>query len=214
MPPGGTRELPALPPRRPRRAVGRAGPGSHRDVAEGYGDVRRLLLASAGLSFGFVLQRGGLDLPEAALATATPTPPSPTTAEVVTPPPSMQATAAGSVAPAVATPAPTPASTPPPTPTPTATPAPTPAATATPAPTSAATPAPTATPASDRYALLRPCPNRSDCWIYVVRSGDNLASIANYFGHSLDTIRAMNRQITNPTTIRAGDQIRMPPPTR
>ena len=91
---------------------------------------------------------------------------------------------------------------------------PTPAATATPAPTSAATPAPTATPASDRYALLRPCPNRSDCWIYVVRSGDNLASIANYFGHSLDTIRAMNRQITNPTTIRAGDQIRMPPPTR
>jgi len=88
----------------------------------------------------------------------------------------------------------------------------------TPAPTAAATPtrAPTVSPppTSDRYALLAPCPDAPDCWIYVVRAGDNLQSIANYFGHPLATILALNPGITDPETIRAGDEIRMPPPTR
>ena len=28
-----------------------------------------------------------------------------------------------------------------------------------------------------------PCPDQPNCWIYTVRSGDNLFSIAHYFGH-------------------------------
>ena len=74
-------------------------------------------------------------------------------------------------------------------------------------------PKPTATPTSTRYKLLKPCPNRKDCYIYVVRSGDNLFSIANYFGHSLATIYRLNPQYPE-TRLRVGDPIRMPPPTR
>lgn len=152
-----------------------------------------VLVLAGGVSFGFVLQRGSLDITPG----ATPTP-GPTTAVVPTP----------TVAP---TPAPTPS--PRPTPAPTATPVPT---STPPPPTPAPTPVVTPTPAptSDRYALLDPCPGTPDCWIYTVRSGDNFASIANYFGHSVTTLRQMNPWITDPANIRAGDQIRMPPPTR
>ena len=79
-----------------------------------------------------------------------------------------------------------------------------------PTPKPAATPKPT----SDRYALLKACPDRSGCWIYTVRSGDNLYSIANYFGHSLSTIYAWNPRYEQGARLRRGDQIRMPPPTR
>ncbi len=88
------------------------------------------------------------------------------------------------------------------TPEPTPSPTPRPAATPTPAPT------------SNRYALLKPCPDRPDCWIYTVRAGDNLVSIANYFGVAYDTVLELNPQIGDPTTIRRGDRIRLPPPTR
>ena len=47
-----------------------------------------------------------------------------------------------------------------------------------------------------------------------MRSGDNLFSIANYFGHSMSTIYAWNPQYAKGARLRAGDQIRMPPPTR
>ena len=62
--------------------------------------------------------------------------------------------------------------------------------------------------------LLVPCPNVKDCWIYTVRAGDNLRSIVNYFGVGYGEVLAMNPSITNPTSIHAGDAIRMPPPTR
>ena len=74
---------------------------------------------------------------------------------------------------------------------------------------------PTATPAptSDRYNLLRACPNTPKCWIYRVRSGDNLYSIANYFGVSRDSIYARNTWLKN-SGLRAGQELRLPPPTR
>ena len=67
---------------------------------------------------------------------------------------------------------------------------------------------------SDRYALLTPCPDRTGCYIYTVRSGDNLFSIANYFGIALSTIYAWNPQYASGTHLKAGNLVRMPPPTR
>jgi hypothetical protein len=51
-----------------------------------------------------------------------------------------------------------------------------------PTPEPTATPKPTKKPSSSRYDLLTPCPDQPDCWIYRIRSGDNLYSIVNYFG--------------------------------
>lgn len=158
-----------------------------------------ILILSAGISFGFVLQRGGIDLPApegsptetavAAIGTAVPVP---TDAAMAT-----------------STPGPTaaPPATPGPTPTPTL--APTPTATPAPSPTNA----PAATPASDRYKVLKACPDRVGCWIYTVRAGDNLFSIANWFGVPLRTVYAWNPRYPA-ARLRAGDQLRMPPPTR
>ena len=56
-------------------------------------------------------------------------------------------------------------------------------------------------------------PDRDNCWVYTVRSGDNLFSIANYFGHSLNTIYTWNPQYPE-TALKTGAKIRMPPPTR
>jgi cell division septation protein DedD len=163
-----------------------------------------VLVLSAGISFGFVVQRGGIDLP---IMSRTPAPTD--TAVVVTASPavSLEPTLVPSLQPTA------PAS---PSPEPTASPTPEPTASPTPAPTAKPTPRPTATPrpTSDRYALLKPCSDRKDCWIYTVRSGDNLYSIANYFGHSLSTIYAWNPRYAEGARLRRGDQIRMPPPTR
>jgi LysM repeat protein len=162
------------------------------------------LVLAAATSVGFLLVRGGLSLPIASLdpnvvavasvapspsPTATPVPPSPSPSPSPSPFPSPSPSAAPS-----ATSAPTPA--------PTATPEPTPEPTREPAPT------------SDRYALLDRCPNTPNCWIYTVRSGDNLVSIVNWFGVSYDRVLRMNPQIGDPTTIRKGDKIKLPPPTR
>jgi LysM repeat protein len=61
--------------------------------------------------------------------------------------------------------------------------------------------------------LLRPCPNVDKCWIYTVRRGDNLFSIANYFGVSLESIYDRNPW-TRTESLRAGRELRLPPPTR
>ncbi len=174
-----------------------------------------ILVLSAGISFGFVVQRGGIDLPVvgpnptdsgvAMLATPTPEPgitAQPSSAGSSTPAP----TAPPSIAPSpTASSSPTPTPTPSPTPTLEPTPTATPSSTPTPAPTKAT---------SDRYKLLTPCPDRKKCWIYVVRSGDNLFSIAHYFGVPLSTIYAWNPRYASGAHLKAGDQIRMPPPTR
>lgn len=81
-------------------------------------------------------------------------------------------------------------------------------------PTSSPTPAATGTPApsSDRYALLVKCPSTPDCWVYTIRAGDNLRSIANFFGVSYGRMLEMNPNLRRP--IRAGDKLRIPTPTR
>ncbi|HET8784869.1 MAG TPA: LysM domain-containing protein [Candidatus Limnocylindrales bacterium] len=99
----------------------------------------------------------------------------------------------------------------------TPTPSPTAAPTPTPSPTPSATPRPTRTPrptpSSDRYQLLTACPNTPRCWVYTVRSGDNLFSIAHYFGVSMDSVYSRNPWLRN-SGLRAGQQLRLPPPTR
>ena len=67
---------------------------------------------------------------------------------------------------------------------------------------------------SDRYKLLDPCPSQPNCWIYTVRSGDNLYSIAHYFGIPMSVIYDWNPRYANGARLRDGDQIRMPPPRR
>ncbi len=186
-----------------------------------------ILVLSAGISFGFVVQRGGIAMPVvgaspaatsvAVVATASPAvtaEPVATEAPVATESSEPSASAIVAESPSLET---TPSPTPEPTPAPTVAPTPVPTVAPTPVPTVAPTPRPTvkptATPTSSRYKLLTPCPDRKNCYIYTVRSGDNLFSIARYFGHSLSTIYAWNPKYPA-TRLRVGDPIRMPPPTR
>ena len=170
------------------------------------GSIGVLAIAFA-LSVSFVVARGELEL--TAAATPPPSVPAVGAVESATPAP----TAASPTAAAAATPtaAPSPSPTPAPTSSPTAAPTPSP----TPAPTPIPTAEPTASPkpTSARYALLRPCPNVDKCWIYTVRRGDNLFSIANYFGVSLESIYDRNPW-TRTESLRAGRELRLPPPTR
>jgi hypothetical protein len=157
------------------------------------------LVAAAAMSVGFLLVRGSFEMPGA---------PGGSQLAAATLPPTIDPSPA---APSPSAPEPTPVVTP--SATPMATPAP--AVTPSPAtPTPAVTPAPSPVPSSNRYALLVPCPGTPDCWIYTVRAGDNFQSIVNYFGVPYATVVRMNPGLGDPTTIHAGDRIRMPPPTR
>ena len=182
-----------------------------------------VLLVSAGVSVGFVLQRGGIVLPlPVATPDATTAAAQPTDAPVTQPPAATAppTTPVGTVPPVSVAPSLAPATLPPATPAPTP-PPPTPAATPpppTPAPTPRASAEPTTagtgTGTASRYAVLEPCPDAPSCWIYTVRPGDNFTSIVNWFGVPYDTVVGMNPGLGDPTTIQPGDRIRMPPPTR
>lgn len=161
-----------------------------------------VLAASLAASFGFLAVRGGFDLPAA-------------------PSPLLVADQRSAAPSAVQVPAPTAPATPAPTlgPSPTAAPTPSPtvapAVTPTPEPTQGPTPpaaTPTPGPSSDRYAVLTACPTTPDCWIYVIRAGDNLTSIAHWFGVSYDRMIGLNPNLRLP--IHAGDELRIPTPTR
>jgi hypothetical protein len=153
-----------------------------------------VLAAALAASFGFLAIRGGFNLPLASrspgpVAAAPSSPPAPSPS--ATPSPSIEPPPSPSPSPIVSpTPSPSPSPSPSPTPTPTATPA----------------------PSSDRYAVLTKCPSQPDCWIYVIRSGDNLRSIANWFGVSYSRMLDMNPNLRTP--IQAGDQLKIPTPTR
>jgi hypothetical protein len=155
-----------------------------------------VLAASFALSVGFVVANGGMDLPEPSSASSP-------QAAIGSVAPSAEASAA----PALSEP-PAQSAAPSPDASVGATTA-TPAASTTPSSTSAATPRPT----SDRYALLEPCGNEPDCWVYTVREGDNLVSIARYFGVTLEVIIERNPW-TETTGLVAGQELRLPPPTR
>jgi hypothetical protein len=158
-----------------------------------------ILVAALAASFGFLAVRGSL--------TVALTSPSPGPSQIAIVP-------AASVA-LQPSPSPVPSATPIPTasPTPSATPTASPTPTTTPASTPTPTVTPTPRPSSDRYAVLTACPSTPDCWIYVVRSGDNLVSIARWFGVSLDRVYEMNPWART-TGLRAGQQLRIPTPTR
>lgn len=160
-----------------------------------------VLVAALAASFGFLAIRGGFGV---TLAIHTPS-----AAAVASPPsPSAATTAPG---PASSQPGGGPSPSSPPLPSGSPSAAPTPQATPAATPRSAT---PTPVPTSNRFAYLTPCPSTAGCWIYVVRSGDNLRSIANYFGVPYQRILAMNPTITDPTSIYAGQRLRIPTPTR
>jgi LysM repeat protein len=165
-----------------------------------------------GLSFtasvAFGLANGGLALPSSAVGTPVAT----SSVAVVEPSATPVPTAASTPAPTAATSSePSPSLTPSPTVAPSVTSVPTTTPTTTPQPT--ATADPTAKPTSDRYKLLKACPDKPDCWIYKIRSGDNLFSIAKYFGVSLATVKSLNPW-TKTERLKVGRELILPPPTR
>ncbi|HEY8437990.1 MAG TPA: LysM peptidoglycan-binding domain-containing protein [Candidatus Limnocylindrales bacterium] len=182
--------LAGMPPPRPER----------QPVSPAIVGATLVLLGAIAASFGFLAVRGNIDL----VASTSTTPP-----VAALPSHSVPSPALSLVSPSVAvaaTPTPAPSVSAPPS----ATPQPTPART--PAPTPVPTPRSTPRPTSDRFAVLTKCPSTPDCWIYVIRSGDNLRSIANWFGVSYDRMLAMNPNLRRP--IVAGEQLRIPTPTR
>lgn len=176
------------------RRSSRVGPGS-RTLTPAILVAMLFLIATASAAVAFVAMRGGLALPV--------TSPDASQVAIVSPPP-------------VATISPAPQASEPPGQT--ASPEPPAGASAGPAAAPSAQPTrqpvPSAAATSDRYALLEPCPGTPNCYRYTVRSGDNLRSIANYFGVPFATVLELNPQITDPSTIQPGDLITLPPPTR
>jgi len=97
----------------------------------------------------------------------------------------------------------------PPAPTPSPSTEPTSAASPSVEPTLSATPSLTPNPL---LALLEPCPDKPDCYIYTVKTDDSLARISRRFRIPVDTILELNPWITDANIIHPGDKITLPPP--
>jgi hypothetical protein len=98
----------------------------------------------------------------------------------------------------------------PPAPTPTPEPTATPLVTAEPTPSP--TPAPPTPTPDPRLAMLTPCPDKPDCYLYTVRTDDSLGRISRRFTIPVDVILELNPQITDPNVIHPGDVLTLPPP--
>ena len=171
-----------------------------------------VLAVSAGVSFGFVVQRGGIDLPPSARSSAA--------AVVASARPSPVVTPAATGPAGTSTPAPTPevidpSSLAPATERPSQPSSAAPSASSEPttAPSSSVAPSASTGPSASRLAVLKPCTGQTGCYVYTIRSGDNLFSIAHWFGVPLATVNRMNPTL-RATGIHAGMQIKIPTPTR
>jgi hypothetical protein len=106
---------------------------------------------------------------------------------------------------------------------PTATAAHTPGAgTPTPAATVVASPTWPPGATASRMNLLTPCAGGQNCYIYVVRGPgqngsqvtDTLSGIATFFGVKVDAVVALNPGLTAKSVLTAGQELKIPPPTR
>jgi hypothetical protein len=62
----------------------------------------------------------------------------------------------------------------------------------------------------DGYARLHLCPDQPGCYLYVVRPGDRLSTIAGHLGITTQAIVDFDPAITDPNTIYSGQTIRVP----
>jgi nucleoid-associated protein YgaU len=136
--------------------------------------------ACAGISVVFVAAHGGLEMPTAATASGATATASPTLEPAVT------------AAPATTGPAPSPVA-----PTPTIA-----------EPSQTSSPAPPSPVASlDSLAVLPGCPGHPGCYLYTVRRGDTLGSIADRWAIGLSIVEALNPEIRDPSTIVPGQVV-------
>ena len=62
------------------------------------------------------------------------------------------------------------------------------------------------------FVRLDRCPDLAGCYLYVIRAGDRLSTIAGRFGTTTSAILALNPKITDPNAIFSGETIRLPGP--
>ena len=60
---------------------------------------------------------------------------------------------------------------------------------------------------------LEPCPAPASCYLYVVQRRDTLGAIASRFDTTVKMLRRLNPGLTDPSAIRVGSTLRVPPPS-
>jgi hypothetical protein len=60
---------------------------------------------------------------------------------------------------------------------------------------------------------LEPCPAAAACYLYVVQRRDTFAAIAARFETTVKKLRRLNPGLTDPSKIRVGSTLRVPPPS-
>lgn len=64
----------------------------------------------------------------------------------------------------------------------------------------------------DPFLRLPPCDDAPDCFLYTVRPGDRLSTIAGRYGITVEAILSANPALTDPNAIYSGQVIRLPHP--